>query len=543
MGLINTFDYKEELFDKIKSDNYNNNWPVVYILRNSKEAYIGETTRVYNRCQEHYKNRDRRKLTLIDIISDFDFNKSATLEIESLLIEYMAADGKYSLQNGNGGLTNHNYYNKDNYEKKFEYIWEELKQNNVVIKGLFEIRNSDLFKYSPYKALTTEQYSLVNTIVDSIINTDQSNQMIQGEPGTGKTIVAIYLIKYLKELTKTKDLKIGLVIPMTSLRSTLKKVFRNVKSLKANMVLGPSDVVGNKYDILIVDEAHRLNRRLNITNMKSFDDCNKKLGLDIKEGDQLDWIKLSCKHMILCYDKNQSIKPSDVIPEKFEEFNFQKHILKSQMRVLAGQDYIKYIENILNETENSINSFGNYELFIFDNIEEMHKKIKEKDKKFGLCRIIAGYAWPWNSKKDSTNYDIIINNSKFRWNSQNKDWINSPNALNEIGCIHTTQGYDINYAGIIIGNEISYENGEIKINPNNYYDKNGKKTIKDPKELKKYILNIYKTLLTRGIRGTYIYVCDDNLRNYFKKYIRTFNSDFSITYKEIDDSKPATINK
>ncbi|NFO46434.1 DUF2075 domain-containing protein [Clostridium botulinum] len=543
MGLINTFDYKEELFDKIKSDNYNNNWPVVYILRNSKEAYIGETTRVYNRCQEHYKNRDRRKLTLIDIISDFDFNKSATLEIESLLIEYMAADGKYSLQNGNGGLTNHNYYNKDNYEKKFEYIWEELKQNNVVIKGLFEIRNSDLFKYSPYKALTTEQYSLVNTIVDSIINTDQSNQMIQGEPGTGKTIVAIYLIKYLKELTKTKDLKIGLVIPMTSLRSTLKKVFRNVKNLKANMVLGPSDVVGNKYDILIVDEAHRLNRRLNITNMKSFDDCNKKLDLDIKEGDQLDWIKLSCKHMILCYDKNQSIKPSDVRPEKFEEINFQKHILKSQMRVLAGQDYIKYIENILNETENSINSFGNYELFIFDNIEEMHKKIKEKDKKFGLCRIIAGYAWPWNSKKDSTNYDIIINNSKFRWNSQNKDWINSPNALNEIGCIHTTQGYDINYAGIIIGNEISYENSEIKINPNNYYDKNGKKTIKDPNELKKYILNIYKTLLTRGIRGTYIYVCDDNLRNYFKKYIRTFNSDFSINYKEIDDSKPATINK
>ncbi|MBY6777852.1 DUF2075 domain-containing protein [Clostridium botulinum] len=543
MGLINTFDYKEELFDKIKSDNYDNNWPVVYILRNSKEAYIGETTRVYNRCQEHYKNRDRRKLTLIDIISDFDFNKSATLEIESLLIEYMAADGKYSLQNGNGGLTNHNYYNKDNYEKKFEYIWEELKQNNVVIKGLFEIRNSDLFKYSPYKALTTEQYSLVNTIVDSIINTDQSNQMIQGEPGTGKTIVAIYLIKYLKELTKTKDLKIGLVIPMTSLRSTLKKVFRNVKNLKANMVLGPSDVVGNKYDILIVDEAHRLNRRLNITNMKSFDDCNKKLGLDIKEGDQLDWIKLSCKHMILCYDKNQSIKPSDVRPEKFEKINFQKHILKSQMRVLAGQDYIKYIENILNETENSINSFGNYELFIFDNIEEMHKKIKEKDKKFGLCRIIAGYAWPWNSKKDSTNYDIIINNSKFRWNSQNKDWINSPNALNEIGCIHTTQGYDINYAGIIIGNEISYENGEIKINPNNYYDQNGKKTIKDPKELKKYILNIYKTLLTRGIRGTYIYVCDDNLRNYFKKYIRTFNSDFSINYKEIDDSKPATINK
>ncbi|WP_069679897.1 GIY-YIG nuclease family protein [Clostridium taeniosporum] len=117
MGLIKTFDYKEELFDRIKQDDCTLNWPVVYILRNSNEAYIGESTRVYHRCQEHYKNKDRRKLTLIDIISDFDFNKSATLEIESLLIEYMAADGKYALQNSNGGLSNHNYYNKDNYEK------------------------------------------------------------------------------------------------------------------------------------------------------------------------------------------------------------------------------------------------------------------------------------------------------------------------------------------------------------------------------------------------------------------------------------------
>ncbi|MBL4933207.1 DUF2075 domain-containing protein [Clostridium paridis] len=537
MGLIKTFNYKQEFLDDIKNYRYGLNWPVVYILRNENEAYIGESTRVYLRSQEHYKRDGRKKLKLIDIISDDDFNKSVTLEIESLLIEYMSADKKYLLQNGNGGLSNHNYYKREHYKEKFNQIWNELKDNGVVINGLFEIKNSDLFKYSPYKALNSEQSLVVNEIFDSIKNNDRSNHLIQGEPGTGKTIVAIYLIKYLMEQESTKNLRIGLVVPMTSLRGTLKKVFTNIKNLKASMVLGPSDVVGNDYDILIVDEAHRLSRRINITNMKSFDNCNRKLGLDIKEGDQLDWIKLSCKHMILCYDKNQSIRPSDVRPEKFQNIDFQKHIIQSQMRVLAGEDYIEYIHNILHQTQQEAKKFGEYELFIFDDIDEMHKKIKERDKKFGLSRMIAGYAWQWKSQKDSNAYDIIIENSKFRWNSKPRDWINSPNALEEVGCIHTTQGYDINYAGIIIGNEITFNNGKIEINPANYFDKNGKRTVSDPEELKNYILNIYKTILTRGIRGTYIYICDINLRNYFKKYIDTYNSHFSIDSKEIIDKQ------
>lgn len=532
MGLIKTFDYKEELLDNIKKYKYGLNWPVVYIIRNSKEAYVGESTRVYNRSLEHLKNDDRVKLNIIDIIADEDFNKSVTLEFESLLIEYMSADGKYLLQNGNGGLSKHNYYEKERYVKKFDSIWKELKEKHIVKRGLFEIRNSDLFKYSPYKSLTEEQYEVVQDIVKSIINNKKSNHLIQGEPGTGKTIVAIYLLKYLIEKKETKNLKIGLVIPMTSLRSTLKKVFKNIKNLKANMVLGPLEVVGKDYDILIVDEAHRLNRRVNITNMKSFDDCNKKLGLS-KESDQLDWIRLSTKHMILCYDRNQSIKPSDVRPEKFEEINFEKHKITSQMRVLAGEDYINYIENILNERQEESKRFGKYEVYIFDDLGEMYKKIVAKDREYGLCRMIAGYSWEWKSQKYPNDYDIIIGKEKFRWNSQTKDWINSDKSLQEIGCIHTTQGYDINYAGVILGNEIVYRNNKIEIIKDNYYDKNGKRTINDKYELKRYILNIYKTLLTRGIRGTYIYVCDEELKTYLENYIPRFNLKVKVMEKEI----------
>ncbi|MGL5150582.1 MAG: DNA/RNA helicase domain-containing protein [Clostridium sp.] len=531
MGLIQTFNYEQEFLDDLRQYEYGLNWPVVYILRNNKEAYIGESTRVYNRSQEHYKNIERRKLTSLDVITDTDFNKSVTLELEAFLIEHMSADGKYNLQNGNGGLSKHNYYDRDKYIEKFNTIWNELKTNKVVIHGLFEIRNSELFKFSPYKTLNNEQSLVIHDIVNTILSVETSMHLIQGEPGTGKTIVAIYLIKYLMELDKTKDLKVGLVISMTPLRDTLKKVFRKVKNLKSSMVLAPSEVINGNYDILIVDEAHRLNRRKNISYMGAFDACNRSLGLDINEGDQLDWVRLSCKHMILCYDKNQSIKPSDILPEKLEKLEFTKHVLTSQMRVLAGGDYIKYMHNVLHQNRTSFKSFDKYELFVFDDLNEMHNKIREKNEKFGLSRLIAGYAWPWKSKKNPTDYDIVINGYKLRWNSRLKDWINSPNAIEEVGCIHTTQGYDINYAGIIIGNEITYSNGKIHLNISNYFDKNGKNGVKDPDDIKNYILNIYKTILTRGIKGTYIYICDDGLRAYFKQFISTYNFDIDVKPK------------
>lgn len=534
MGLIETFDYKEEELDKIKKYKYGLNWPVVYIIRNEDEAYVGESTKVYNRSLQHSKNKDRIKLNKIDIIADFDFNKSATLNIESLLIEYLSADSKYKLQNGNAGLSNHSYYNKDFYNDKFSKIWTELKDKGIVTRGLFDIRNSDLFKYSPYKALTSEQSLVVDEIVESIITNTESKHMIQGEPGTGKTIVAIYLLKYLKELEETKDLKIGLVVPMTSLRATLSSVFKTVNNLKSSMVISPSDATKEEYDILIVDEAHRLNRRVNITAMGAFDNVNRKLGLDIKSGTQLDWVNMSCNHLVLCYDKKQSIKPSDVRAEDFESIDFKKHKITSQMRVLGGGDYINYIQNILYQTQKKKLNFENYDLLLFDDISKMHEMIKSKNEEYGLCRLIAGYAWDWKSKKDKDVYDIVIQNTKFRWNSTNKDWINSDNSIDEVGCIHTTQGYDLNYAGIIIGHEISYKNGQIVVDKSKYFDKTGKNSIKIESELHNYIINIYKTILTRGIKGTYIYVCDENLRNYFKSFINIYNLD--INYKEIENT-------
>ncbi|MFA5421158.1 MAG: DNA/RNA helicase domain-containing protein, partial [Patescibacteria group bacterium] len=239
---------------------------------------------------------------------------------------------------------------------------------------------------------------------------------------------------------------------------------------------------------------------------------------------ELDWITKCSKSQILFYDKNQSVRPSDLSPTKFEELAIKNFELKSQLRVGGGVDgekYIKFIQDFFDLTKVSNNKFNNYDFKIYEDIGKMVSDIKEKNLKMDLCRMVSGYAWPWMSKKDPNKHDIEIDGVKLRWNSVNHNWVYSLNAINEVGCIHTVQGYDLNYTGVIIGPEISYDSikREFKIHPEKYMDMNGKRGVDDIKELERYIINIYKTLLTRGIHGTYVYIVDKSLRNYFKNFL------------------------
>lgn len=517
MSEIKTFPFNKEDFNQIKGYKFGTNWPVVYILEDKKEVYVGQTINVHARSKQHFENVDRKKLKNIHIITDEEFNVSAALDIESWLIQYMSADEKYVLQNSNGGLKNHNYYDRVKYKTKFEIAWEGLRERGIVRNTLEDLKNSDLFKYSPYKSLNPDQFLVAQSIFEDIKNNTVNSFIVTGNPGTGKTILATYLFKYLKEKNETKNLKIGLVVPMASLRKTISRVFSKIKGLKASMVIGPNDVVKQYYDLLIVDEAHRLQRRKGIMGYGSFDNVNKKLGLD-NSGNQLDWIVKSSNHQIFFYDENQSIKPADVRAEDFKKLQAKKYELKTQMRVEAGEEYIKFIENLFDLEKPKNTTFANYELKLFDDAEAMVSAIKEKDKKHKLSRVVAGYAWPWHTRTGAQNYDIEIGDLRLVWNSTAQDWVNSPNAVNEVGCIHTVQGYDLNYVGVIIGPEISYDsiNKKFKVDRDKYFDINGRNGITDPSELERYIINIYKTLLTRGIRGTYIYIVDDSLRHYLK---------------------------
>lgn len=529
----------------------NNLWPVVYIIKDDTigEAYIGESTNAINRMKNHLANEDRKKLADLLIISCDKFNKSAVLDIESNLIQYMSSDGRYKLQNGNTGLINHNYYQREQYQGLFDNLWEHLLVEKYAKNPLSRIDNSDLFKYSPYKSLTNDQHDSVLEILGLLTKKEENTIFVEGGAGTGKTILAIYMMKLLKtdimdhhldaedetyssELRMISQLKekfpnprVALVVPMTSLRKTLKKVFANVKGLKSSMVIGPSEVSKNEYDVLIVDEAHRLRKRKNITNFKSFDDANKLLGFDIHEGTELDWILKQSKNQIFFYDEGQSIKPSDIDQAKFIKQKWSASLLKlvSQHRVKGGMDYINYIDKLLHcRLEKGDKKFESehYEFVLYNSLTDLYADLKKKEDEFGLCRLLSGYSWEWKSAKNDV-ADITIEGLNLKWNTTNEDWINSPNAFSEVGCIHTTQGYDLNYTGIIFGKEITFnpETKQIEINASQYFDKKGKQGIENPATLKAYILNIYKTMMLRGIRGTYVYVCDEGLREYFKEFV------------------------
>jgi len=532
-------------------------WPLVYFLNDdlSRDAYVGETTDVLNRMKAHSKTERKNKLASVNLILSDYFNKSATLDLEANLIRYIAADGQYTLQNGNLGIANHRYFQqKEIYWELFKDIWDELKSMGISRHSLEHINNSDLFKYSPYKSLSKEQINSLKLILTCLLDETAKVSLIQGGAGTGKSILAIFLFKLLKTnldnfnysdfeeedvelfklLQKVKehygDLTMALVIPMASFRKTISKVFKNIQGLSPKMVIGPSELSKQKYDLVIVDEGHRLRRRVNLgPYFKPFDDTCTLFGLDKMTASELDWLLIQSKKSLIFYDRYQSIKPSDVLRQRFIQLendpSTRIETLKTQFRSRGGNDYVKFIHEILSDDTRLKEKFQSidYECFLFDDIQKMVDQIHKKESSDGLSRLVAGYAWEWISNKDKTAYDIEIGNSKLKWNSVAVDWVNSKNSINEVGCIHTTQGYDLNYVGVIIGPELDYdfEKKTLIVYKERYKDKAGKNTISDIETLKEFIINIYKTILLRGIKGSYIYACNENLRKYLKELIPT----------------------
>lgn len=542
------------------------NWPVVYTIENDKSIYVGETTNVRVRMQQHLDSPAKQGLKRIRVIINEEFNKSVCLDLESHLIRYLAADEKYEVINGNHGISDADYFERSRYREDFDEIFSQLFEQGVLTRTIPDIVNSNLFKYSPYKALNTDQAAAVEEILERLFQTwDAPSKVplvVQGDPGTGKTIVAIYLVKLLADIANSdaedalesdslfadffqpgyKEIigspRIGLVIPQQSLRKTVQKVFAKTPGLDKNWVISPFDLkTRDTYDLLIVDEAHRLGQRANqpsAAQNKKFSTNNLALfGNDDSLWTQLDWVCAASKHQLLLIDASQSVKPGDLPLKQVqtlirngrsENVLFRLH---SQMRVTGGNDYIDFVRRLINLEPIESMNFGEYDFRIFDDFSEMREAIMAKDKEFGLSRLVAGYAWPWASRNDTTATDIEIDGIKMQWNQTPVDWINSPNAVNEVGSIHTVQGYDLNYAGVIIGPDLGYDQttGQLVFNRDSYFDTKGKEN--NPRlgisysddDLLEFVKNIYRVLLTRGIKGNFLYIVDADLRSELRRLI------------------------
>ena len=514
-------------------EKYLSNWPMLYILENGKQAYIGQSTNVADRMQQHRANAGKAKLGDAHFIYSKEFNQSVTFDYESKLIQLMSADEQYALANGNGGIADKNYYDKGRYDKKFEKLWRRLQKKKIVKHTIGEIVNSDLFKYSPYKELNDSQREAVGEIFESIMTNQQQPIVVNGMPGSGKTIVAIFLFKMLVDYEDKngeqpyRNKKMALVIPQTSLRKTIKKIFKQTYGLRAKDVIGPSCLVKEKYDIVLVDEAHRLNQRKAIMGYGAHDANNKKLNLP-KEATELDWVLKQVKSPVLFFDAEQVIGPSSIsekvlrykIDEVYKGRIIRYHTLTTQMRVRGGNNYIEYVRSLLDDSIKHKLTFSEYDFKIVKSFKKFEELLVEKENKYKLSRMIAGYAWPWISKKNKSLKDIKIEGIERMWNNKTENWVNCATAIEEVGCIHSIQGYDLNYAFVILGNDIKYNSRDkkIEIDSTNYHDKKRKEKASE-EELLEYIENIYYVLMTRGIRGTYLYIVDVELRKHLSKYI------------------------
>lgn len=568
---INQYDFNETGAKTVAKEKKGKDWPVVYLIHNDSELYIGETQNVFNRFEQHLRNNDRKNLKTIDIIFDDEFNKSAILDIEQSLIQLCGADKKFKLQNLNGGQSEkHNYYQREKYINKLEQIWEELTKLGMTNLDISELRNSNLFKYSPYNTLTNEQNEVCKLIIydmmEKLRQGIDATSIISGGAGTGKTIVLINMIFKLINANKIDvdfseendslnensqmlhdlkvfikeyghELKIGYVVPMTSIRKTLKTVFKETQNgLKASVVIAPFDIFKTDYDVLFVDEAHRLAQYKNIGFLGPFAKNAGKLGKDPSEVTQLDMIMARSKYRVLVYDQNQTVKGSDITQQQFEKALANSSVssfrLTTQMRCIGGELYTEYLDKLFACTIAVKEEIANYDFKIFADVNDMVEAIKKLDKKIGLCRNAAGYAWEWISK-GMKNYeeiikagkeDIRIGNYKYVWNMTNQEFILSENAVNEIGCIHTLQGYDLNYVGVILGYEIDYnpQTKQIEVDLSKFYDTNVKKDTSFL-TVKKFIINSYKVIMSRGIKGCYVYACNPNMQKYLEQFIDLYN--------------------
>jgi hypothetical protein len=348
--------------------------------------------------------------------------------------------------------------------------------------------------------------------------------IVHGGPGTGKSVVAINL------LVKTIERQ------MNSQYVSKNSAPREVYSTKLTGVMSQSRYkslfVGsgsfnssdkNLFDALIVDEAHRL---------------NEKSGLYSNLGEnQVKEIINSSKFSIFFLDEDQRVALSDIgsrdeIMHWANKLNVNVTELKllSQFRCNGSNGYLGWLDNYLQikETANiDMNDFD-YDFKVFDCPNEMHTEITKHNSNGYTARTVAGYCWDWVSAKDASKYDIDLGDLKMKWNlkAHGSKWIINPDSITEAGCIHTCQGLEVDYIGVIIGPDFVVRDGKVITDAMKRPGRD--KTIKgyrgmfkkDPVDAQckadPIIKNTYRTLMTRGMKGCYIYCTDDETRNYFK---------------------------
>lgn len=360
----------------------------------------------------------------------------------------------------------------------------------------------------------------------SFIDQKKRTIIVQGGPGTGKSVIAVNLLveltrqgQYVQYASKNEAPR---KVYAQKLKGTLKKT--NIDNLFKGTGIY-TETENNSVHTIIVDEAHRM---------------NEKSGMFHNKGEnQIKEVIHSSLCSVFFIDESQRVTMNDIgsVAEivkwaKKEKSEITKLELVSQFRCNGSDGYLAWLDNVLEIRETANYNLENidYDIQIFDNPTDLRNKIIQKNEENHKSRILAGYCWDWISEgRDDTNvHDIKIGDFEMSWNLQNKNvFAIDDTSIDQVGCIHTSQGLEFDYVGVIIGDDMRYENNHIvtdftKRASTDTSIKGLKKLMaKDPSEAEKradeIIKNTYRTLMTRGMKGCYVYCTNLELSNYLKK--------------------------
>lgn len=533
------------------------NFPTVYIHNwpetGKYEVYVGESNNIFNRTREHYHNRIKNekwqhkllgKNASLYIIGHDHFNKSLTLDIENRLMHYlMSVDSVKQVHNGRGNPQG-NYYPRSEFDEIFKKIWKELHQRNEeLFPSEREVKDSAIYKASPLHKLTKGQERAKDQIIDRIelamAQSDKQIVFIDGEAGTGKTVLnsSTFYELFCRAEKKNIPFNSYMVVNHEEQVKVYKDVYKklgieeecgNVVS-KATPFLNehPED---DSVDVVFIDEAHLL-----------FTQGNQ--GYSGKN--QLDDIVKKAKVTVIVFDENQILRmdqywESQMIDKyRSKAIEQDNHItLTEQLRMQADKETLSWIDDFTkNQTLKKIPK-GNYDIKIFDSPFDLENEIngKASSEETKLSRLIANYDWDYKEGKRPEDrlrkyWEVIAGEWHKPWNYElkkdlkpqekrkikDKAWAEQEHTIGEVGSTYTIQGFDLNYAGIILGKSVTYRDGKIVFVPSqSSNDKvHKRRTMSDGsmqnfgEELLKHELRV---LMTRGVNGMYIYACDPELR-------------------------------
>lgn len=369
-------------------------------------------------------------------------------------------------------------------------------------------------------------YSTIKKLIElAQTKNHKSTIIVEGGPGTGKSVVAINL------LAEFRDRNVFYVTKNAAPRNVYFSMLRR-NQFKLNYIRtlfkGSGAFVDskeNEFDCLLVDEAHRLNEKSGMY---------QHLG----ENQIMEIIKAS-KVSVFFIDEDQIVTTKDF--GSIEEIKKQavrlgstvyageEYNLTSQFRCNGSEGYIAFLDHTLEirETANYDGFDMDYDIRIYDDPVKMREDLRDINAINNKARMVAGYCYEWITKNNPNqdDYDIrLLNGFKAKWNFGNtQTWAIDQDSFDQVGCIHTSQGLEFDYVGVIIGQDLHYENGSVITD----YTKRAKTdhSLKGVRKHNQYdladriIRNTYKTLMSRGQKGCFVYCEDERLRDYLREIV------------------------